>query len=100
MAIDFKSTWVVFPRVRSAVKQTLPGHVTFDSTVRKANAALKGFKMWVISGDHNFYHQEVDIDSIQIDGRTVNFNVDLMIVCGRNERFEGTVEVLVIADRD
>ena len=100
MTIAFKSTSVRFDPTKGK-KQTEPGHVTFPRKVNSANAALKGFKIGYTDSDHHIFQQEVDIDRIRLNGTTVNFNVDLLLRDSSgniDDRFNGIVEVLVIAD--
>jgi hypothetical protein len=100
MSIDFKSTKVFFDSTVGQ-KQTEPGHVTFTRNVRKANAALRGFKIEYTNEDREIFRQEVDIDNIQVNNATVNFDVDLLLRDSSgniDDPFEGVVEVLVIAD--
>ena len=98
--IDFKSTWVRFDPTRGR-KQKEPGHVTFSRPVRTANFALKGFKIGFTDGDRHVHQFETDVDLKSINGPTVNFNVDFLLrdSSGKiDDRFDGWVEVLVIAD--
>lgn len=100
MSIAFQSTWVNFDSSRGR-KQTEPGHVTFNRNVKTANAALKGFKLGFTDQDRWFYEQEVDVDNIRVNGTTVDFDVDLLLrdsSGSTDDRFEGVVEILVIAD--
>ena len=100
MALDFRNVVVPF-NPASGGAQRENGIAVFNSTVRRANTALKGFNILYTNGDHEILRQEIDIDLTSINGNSVNFAVDFVLRDGSgsfDDPFGGSVEVLVIAD--
>lgn len=101
MALDFRQVTVRFDYT-SGIRQKLPFTAVFDSKVRKANAAIKGFKTGFKNDDHEFLEQEIDIDpsNLTVDGNTASGTVDFLLRddTGLGNDFGGYVQVLVIAD--
>ncbi len=100
MALDFRNVVVPFnPTAGAAQREN--GVAVFGSTVRRANAALKGFNIFFAEVDRNFFHQEIAIGSTSISGNSVSFSVDFALrdsTGNFDDPFGGSVEVLVIAD--
>jgi hypothetical protein len=101
MALDFRTKRVTFAPTTGGVS-TQNHTVNFDSRVRIANAAIQSFNMGYRDGDHNIWRQEVEIKNIRRDGGTgVNFDIDFLFRDSSgniDDRYDGWVEVLVMAD--
>ena len=101
MSVAFRSVPVHFD-FTSGIKQNQPFTAVFSNKVRKANAALRGFKIGFKNDDHEFFLQKIDIGpkKLTIDGNTVSGSVDFLLQddTGLGNDFGGDVEVLVIAD--
>lgn len=100
MALDFRNVVVTF-NPASGGAQRENGIAVFNSAVRRANTALKGFNIFYTNGDHHVLRQEIDIDLTSISGNSVNFAVDFVLRDSSgnfDDPFGGSVEVLVIAD--
>lgn len=101
MALDFRQVTVRFDHT-SGISQRLPFTAVFNSKVRKANAAIKGFKIGFKDIDHELLAQEIDIDpdNLTVSGNTASGNVDFLLQddTGLGNAFGGYVQVLVIAD--
>jgi hypothetical protein len=100
MALDFRNVVVTFNTTAGAAQRE-NGTADFASTVRRANAAIKGFDIFFANVDRHFHRQEIDIDNVTVDGNSVNFSVDFALRDRSgtfDDPFGGSVEVLVIAD--
>ena len=78
------------------------GVATFERNVREASTALNGYKLRFVGKDRELHEIEVDVDRpFEINGRTVRyrFQAGLRDRSGVfNDRYDGYVQVLVIAD--
>jgi hypothetical protein len=100
MAMDFRTVNVRFDPTKGQVQRE-PGTAVFASRVLKAEAALKGFDIGYTDGDHHILRQEVDIDITGIRNNAVDIAVDFLLRDSSgniDDRFNGTVEVLVLAE--
>ena len=101
MALDFRQVTVNFD-FTAGISQKQPFTAVFDSKVRKANAAIKGFKIGFKSDDHEFLQNEIDIDpeNLILSGNTASGTVDFLLRddTGLENQFGGYVQLLVIAD--
>src|SRR4051794_11462016 len=101
MALDFKQVQVDFDYT-SGIRQKQPFTVAFDSKVRRANAAIKGFRMKFKNDDMSFFEQEIDIDpdSLTVNGHTASGTVDFVLRddSGLGNPYGGYVQLLVIAE--
>ena len=99
MATDFRVQNILIPN--GTGRRTIPGSVTFGSRVNRAAVAINGYKMDYVSSDHHINIVEVDTDLTGVSGNTVNFRVQCNYA-DRNfdDRYEGYVSALVIADVD
>ena len=83
------------------MKQRERRTATFSGTVRKAEAAIKGFHIGFTDSDRWLYRQEIDIDPQPPSGNRVDVDVDFLLRDSSgyiDDRFDGWVQVLVIAD--
>ncbi|HEX5716959.1 MAG TPA: hypothetical protein VF179_12420 [Thermoanaerobaculia bacterium] len=99
MPIAFQETRINFPPTTGRQQR---GNVTvsFPTTVKTAQAMLKGFNIGYDGGDHHILREEIDIDS-SISYNCVNVGVDFLLRDGSgniDDSYSGWVEVVVIAD--
>lgn len=104
MATDFRTTRVRFDSTRGIVQRET-GSVNFRSRVRRAGFAINGFKMKFTDKDHHLWHEEINIEesNIQISNTNVSFPVSFLLRDSSgniDDRYEGYVDVLVIAEVD
>jgi hypothetical protein len=100
MAIDFRSVPINFDPT-SGQTQSQSATAVFGSTVRRADAALKGYTIGFDNGEHPLLQQEVSIVSTSINDNTVTVTVDFLVRDGSgdiDDPFSGSVAVLVLAD--
>ncbi len=100
MALDFRVATVRFDPTSGRI-QSEPGSAVFGSAVRKAEMAIRSFNYGYTDGDHHIWRTEVQLAGLRITGATVQFSVNLLIRDSSgniDDRFDGYVEVLVIAD--
>lgn len=100
MAMSFQSVNIRFDPTRGQAQRELRTAV-FGSRVIRADAALKGFRIGYTDGDHNIWRQNLDVDVVQVRNNTVDVAVDFLFRDSSgniDDRFDGTVEVLVIAE--
>ncbi|HEY0143830.1 MAG TPA: hypothetical protein VGF48_23285 [Thermoanaerobaculia bacterium] len=100
MAIEFRTTEVIFPEGKRKA-QTQRGSVTFDSRVRAADAAIKGFELGYTEGDHELLLAQIGITDVKKQGDDVTFTVTIGLRDNSgdyDDPFDGKVTVLVTAD--
>lgn len=100
MAIDFRRTTIKFDPTHGQEQREVRT-VTFGSRVLKADVALNGFDSRYSDGDHHLLRHKVDASVANINDRTVTAQVDFLLrdSSGRiDDRYAGTVDVLVIAE--
>src|SRR3954452_22502291 len=100
MAIAFRTVNIRFDSTKGRMQRE-PGTAVFSQKVLRAEAALKGFAVGYTDGDHHVWRQEVDIDITGIRNNAVDVAVDLLLRDSSgniDDRFDGSVEVLVIAE--
>ena len=100
MALEFQTFTVKFDPT-SGRRQREPGFVNFSRGVRRAECAIKGYNVRYTDADHHILELEVDIDGPTVSGTQVSFTVDLVLRDSSgnfDDRYNGWVEVLVIAD--
>ncbi len=100
MALRFIRDRVVFDPTKNQI-QNEPRTVTFPSPVRTAQIALNGFDVQYSDGDHHILRQIVDISEPTISGNAVSYRVTFLLRDGSgniDDRYQGTVDTLVIAD--
>lgn len=100
MAIDFRRTTINFDPT-SAQIQSEPAAVVFNGRVNKADVALNGFDIRYTDGDHHLLREMVDARVQAINDRTVFVAVDYLLRDSSgniDDRYQGRVDVLVIAD--
>jgi hypothetical protein len=100
MAMDFRTTEVVFKEAKRD-DNTEKGMVTFDSRVRKADAAIKAYQLGYTEGDHELLLQKVQVWDVKEQGDDVHFQVTIGLrddSGNYDDPYEGKVSVLVIAD--
>jgi hypothetical protein len=99
--IDFASTMLSFEA--EGPDQSDPTHITFPTTVRKANAAVKGFDIHYADGDHHILREGISVHSsiAADDPRTVNLVLDFILNDNSHDKpYFGSMAVLVIVERD
>lgn len=100
MAIDFRRTTISFDPTKGQ-EQSETRAVTFASRVLKADVALNGFDSRYSDGDHHVLRHKVDASIAEIADRTVTARVNLLLRDSSgniDDRYAGTVDVLVIAE--
>jgi hypothetical protein len=100
MTIDFRVLNINFDPT-SGRAQRESATAVFNSNIRRANAALRGFNISFNNGDHNFLREEIDIDITAVQNNTVEVAVDFVLRDNSgtfDDPYSGKVEVLVIAD--
>jgi hypothetical protein len=100
MAVDFRQVRINFDPT-SGREQRESGTAVFNSTVRRANAALKGFSIGYNNGDHELLRETVDVDVTSIISNTVTVAVDFLLRDSSgniDDPYSGFAEVLVMAD--
>lgn len=100
MSLAFQTANVTFPTTRDKM-QTLNGQATFNTNVKLADAAIKGFNIQFVGSDHNFYLGEVNVREVKFSGNLVKFIVDLGLRDFSGDwdnNYSGWVNVLVTAD--
>jgi hypothetical protein len=100
MAIQFIRDRVVFDSSKGRI-QNEPRTVTFAGNVRTAHVALNGFDVQYTDGDHHILRQIVDISDPRIERNAVSYDVSLLLRDSSgaiDDRFQGTVDTLIIAD--
>ena len=73
----------------------------FNGRVNKADVALNGFDIRYTDGDHHLLREMVDARVTAINDRTVFVAVDYLLRDSSgniDDRYQGRVDVLVIAD--
>lgn len=98
--LDMKLVKIRFDASRGAIQRE-PQFAQFSKKVRTANVALNGFDIKYTDRDHHVLRQKVDLHSVKISNNVVSFAADLLLRDGSgniDDRFEGTIDVLVIAD--
>ena len=100
MALAFQIAKVHFDPT-SGIIQNEPGVAIFPSNVRIAELALRSFNIGYTDDDHHVLRTEIILKEKNITGTTVTFSVDFLLRDNSgniDDRFDGSVEVLVIAD--
>ncbi len=100
MALEFRQVTIHFDPTRGR-KQRESQTVTFNSTVQKAEAMLKGFRLRYDNGDHHVLEQEVDLDITSISGNAVTVAADFLLRDNSgniDDPFSGFVQAVVVAD--
>ncbi len=100
MSLAFRNEVIRFDPTKGR-KQREPGSATFNSNIINSSVALRGFHIGYTNGDHHIYQLQIDIDKGSVIGPTQKFNVDFLLrdsSGGIDDRYEGWVEVLVIAE--
>jgi hypothetical protein len=100
MAIDFRRTTITFDPT-SGREQRESATVVFNSNVRRAEAALKGFSIGYNNGDHELLRETIDVDVASINNNTVTVAVDFLLRDSSgniDDPYSGFAEVLVLAD--
>lgn len=101
MAIDFQRQRFTFPS-HSGSAQSLEMAFVFPTNVRRAETAINGFSFGFTSSDHHLFRQEVDaaVTRITLTTAFVRVNCALRDSSGFfDDRYDGFVDVTVIADR-
>jgi hypothetical protein len=100
MAIDFQRATINFVPTEGR-EQNESATVAFSRTVIKAEAALNGFDIQFTDEDHHFLREAIDASIIAINGNTVTVNVKYVLRDSSgdiDDRYQGSVDVLVIAE--
>lgn len=100
MALAFQIVNVRFDPTKGRIQRE-PGTAVFASRVLRAEAALKGFNIGYTDGDHHIFRQAVDVDVTGIRNNAVDIAVNFLLRDSSgniDDRFDGSVEVLVVAE--
>ena len=99
MAIDFRYVELRFDPTSGQV-QRLQGTATFDRTVKKAVAAINGFKIGYSRRDRWFKRMTVNVHNhVEVSGNAATCAASFELVDqGESEDFDGYVDVLIIAE--
>ncbi len=102
MATEFRTTRVKFDPSKGS-KQRETGFVNFSRPVIRAGLAMNGFKLKFSDGDRHIWEEEVNIEetNMEISDKNVSFPVMILLRDSSgdiDDRFEGHVDVLVIAE--
>jgi len=98
--MTFKRTSIRFDPTSGRV-QNEPAAVVFGSRVNRAEVAINGFDVQFTDGDHHVFRQIVDAKIDRIEANTVFVSVDLLLRDSSgniDDRFQGRVDLLVVAD--
>ena len=102
MGLSFKSKTTTVPShvdSRESNPASFRDQVTFNSSVMKAETALKGFHFEYDHGDQNFGKETVGAHSVKIDGKKVSYKVFCHFCdLDSSSSFHGSVTTLVLAD--
>jgi hypothetical protein len=100
MAIDFRRTSITFDPTRGQIQSEVAS-VVFNGRVVRADAALNGFDVQFTDGDHHVFRQLIDARIEAIRNNVVDVRVDYLLRDSSgniDDRYNGRVDVLVIAD--
>jgi hypothetical protein len=100
MSIEFKTRAVQFDPTQGQ-RQYLEDSVHFAGRVHRAEAAIKGFSLGYTNNDHHIWREQITVDKVDIQDNVVRFGVSILIRDSSgdiDDPFDGSVEVLVIAD--
>lgn len=99
MVLQMKSFSITFP-AQSGSAARITRTVSFNTTVRQAEAVLKGFDVSYVNADRELERLLVDIDLVRIAGNDVEVAVDFLLKDSPNpiDQFQGSVEGVIIAD--
>jgi hypothetical protein len=100
MALDFRVLTINFVS-SSGFERRESATAVFPTNIRRAEAALRAFDIGYSNEDHHVWREKVDIDIVRIVGNTVEVAVNYLYRDSSgsiDDRFNGRVEVLVIAD--
>jgi len=100
MAVDFRRTSITFDPT-SGQTQNETATVVFNGRVIRADAALNGFDVQFTDSDHHIFRQTVDASIRTVNNNTVTVGVRYLLRDSSgniDDRYNGRVDVLVIAD--
>jgi hypothetical protein len=100
MALAFQIAKVHFDPTSGQI-QNEPGVAIFPSNIRVAEIALRSFDIGYTDGDHHIWREKVVLKDKNVIGTTVTFSIDYLFRDSSgniDDRFDGVIEVLVIAD--
>jgi hypothetical protein len=101
-AVHFRSATIPFPS-RSGSVQHGVGTAFFPSHVQRADAALRSFNVGFTNDDHHLFRHEVKITGVFVNLTRVDVTVEYLLrdKSGNiDDPYDGTVDVLVIAECD
>jgi hypothetical protein len=99
MAMQMKEGWLTFPSTTGR-KQRRETTVVFPTTVRSAQAVMKGFHVDYNNGDHHILEIEMDLDTT-ISANTVRVYGDFAFRDSSgyyDDPYDGWINFVVIAD--
>jgi hypothetical protein len=100
MAIDFRRGSITFDPTKGLIQDEVTS-VVFNSSVRRADVALNGFDIRYTDEDREVFREMIDASIAEIRDRTVDVRVRYLLrdASGSiDDRFQGRVDVLVIAE--
>ncbi|MEM6685085.1 MAG: hypothetical protein AAF617_04750 [Bacteroidota bacterium] len=98
--VSFKELTIWFDPTKGR-KQTEKATAVFNSKVKTAEVALKGFHIGFTDGDRYIYQQEIDLDILKIENNTVTVSADFLLRdnSGKiDDSFKGFIQCIVIAN--
>ena len=100
MALTFRQFTIRFAQPSGTGTGNISQTVSFNGTVRTANAALKGFEARLTNADREIQLLHVDIDVQNISGSNVEVSAQLLFRDRPNpvDAFQGFIQGIVIAD--
>ena len=98
MAIEFQSRAVQVTEGSGNKRFEGPG--TFSGTIRTAEAAIKDWNLFFLSGDHAIKGIGISTSIINTDGPFLNWRVECTLVDNQNNPppYLGLITILIIAD--
>jgi hypothetical protein len=97
MTMHFMAQTVSVPSGKG--RRSVSANLTFGSKVNDAAVVLTGFRLTFGGQDRRIDDVEVRVQRDSVSDRTVNFTVACNLSDeNKNDRYEGSVAVLVIAD--
>lgn len=102
MAFDFRTRRVSFVPTTGQPNPQRDQKVIFSSSVRRAEATIKGFDIGYTGEDHNVWRQKVEISNVRVvEGNGVCFDIAYLFRDSSGniyDRYNGWVDVVVMAE--
>lgn len=98
--LAFKEVTINFGTV-TGTRQRQSADVVFDKNVRTAQGMLKGYNIRYTNGDHHILEQEIDLDIVRPNDKTVRVFADFVLRDSSgvyDDGYRGFVNAIVVAD--